>query len=86
MCLAVPVKVTSIDNQNIATCQVGESESTIQASLMIVDSPVQVGDYILVHAGFAIRRLDYEEAQQSLKILRDLLQAAEERGVDFETV
>ncbi|MGE4553772.1 MAG: HypC/HybG/HupF family hydrogenase formation chaperone [Desulfovibrionaceae bacterium] len=83
MCLAVPVEVTAIDDQNMATCRVGDSDATIQASLMIVDQPVQVGDYVLVHAGFAIRRLDYEEAQQTLTILRDLIQAAEEHGVDF---
>ena len=86
MCLAVPVEVTEINDQNIATCRVGDSDSTIQASLMIVDQPVAVGDYVLVHAGFAIRKLDHEEAMQTLKILRDLVQAAEECGVDFEAI
>jgi hydrogenase expression/formation protein HypC len=68
MCLAVPAKVTHIDGE-IATIEVGGT--TRPASLMLV-SDVTVGDYVIVHAGFAIHRVDPEEAEESLRILRQL--------------
>jgi hydrogenase expression/formation protein HypC len=71
MCLAVPAKVTNIDG-DIATIEVGGT--TRPASLMLV-SDVAVGDYVIVHAGFAIHRVDPEEAQESLRLLRQLLSA-----------
>jgi hydrogenase expression/formation protein HypC len=54
-------------------CKVGEGDTTIQASIMLMDEEVEIGDYIIVHAGFALRRLDYKEAKETLKILRDMV-------------
>ena len=69
MCLAVPAKVTKIEG-DLATIEVGGT--TRPASLMLV-SDVAEGDYVIVHAGFAIHRVDPEEAQESLRLLRQLL-------------
>lgn len=66
MCLAIPAKVTKI-NGDIATIEVGGVAR--RASLMLV-SDVVVGDYVIVHAGFAIHRIDPEEAEESLELLR----------------
>lgn len=66
MCLAIPAKVTKI-NGDIATIEVGGVAR--RASLMLV-SDVVVGDYVIVHAGFAIHRIDPEEAAESLELLR----------------
>ncbi|MDY6988172.1 MAG: HypC/HybG/HupF family hydrogenase formation chaperone [Thermodesulfobacteriota bacterium] len=74
MCLAVPAKVTKIDG-DMATVEVGGIARG--ASLMLVDD-VAVGDYVLVHAGFAIHRVDAEEAEESLRLLRQLVLAEEE--------
>jgi hydrogenase expression/formation protein HypC len=74
MCLAVPAKVTEI-NGDMATVEVGGIARG--ASLMLVDD-VMVGDYVLVHAGFAIHRVDAEEAEESLRLLRQLVLAEEE--------
>ncbi len=71
MCLAVPVQVTALDNA-VATCRLGESETTIQASLLLLDEEVAEGDYLLVHAGFALRKLDPEEAGKTLDLLRQM--------------
>jgi hydrogenase expression/formation protein HypC len=71
MCLAVPAKVESIE-QGVATCRVGEGESFVKASLLLLDDGVELGDYVIVHAGFAIRRLDPEEARESLELLREM--------------
>jgi hydrogenase expression/formation protein HypC len=71
MCLAIPAKITKIDG-NMATIDVGGV--TRSASLMLL-TEVAVGDYVIVHAGFAIHKVDPEEAQESLKLLRELATA-----------
>lgn len=42
-----------------------------EASLMLLDAEVAVGDYVIVHAGFAIARLDPEEARETLALMRE---------------
>lgn len=72
MCLAIPAEIIEISD-GVATCKVGEGETTVQASIMLMDEEVVPGDYIIIHAGFALRRLDPKEAQETLKILRDMV-------------
>lgn len=72
MCLAIPAEILEISD-GVATCKVGEGETTVEASLMLMDEEVTLGDYIIIHAGFALRKLDYKEAQETLKILRDMV-------------
>ena len=74
MCLAIPAKIESIDN-GVAQCRVGEGETFVTASLMLLDQEAVLGDYVIIHAGFAIRKLDLKEAQETLTILRDLADA-----------
>ena len=85
MCLAVPAEVISIADE-VATCRVGEGDTTVTASLMVLDQEIVVGDYLIIHAGFAIRKLDPVEAQETLKILRDVMAAAEEAGIKQDCV
>lgn len=77
MCLAVPAKITELD-ETIATCRVGDTDTIIQANTMLVDGDPKVGDYIIVHAGFALRVLDPKEAEETLKILRDMAEMLDE--------
>jgi len=71
MCLAVPAKV--IDKLDmLATIEV--EGVTRQVSLMLLPD-ANVGDYVLVHAGFAIQLIDEESAKQTLELLRELIQA-----------
>ncbi|WP_319468315.1 HypC/HybG/HupF family hydrogenase formation chaperone [uncultured Pseudodesulfovibrio sp.] len=72
MCLAIPAEILEI-NDGVATCKVGEGDTTVQASIMLLDEEVTLGDYIIIHAGFALRKLDPKEAQETLQILRDLV-------------
>jgi hydrogenase expression/formation protein HypC len=51
-----------------------------EASLMMLNEEVKVGDYVLIHAGFAISRLDEEEALETLDLMRECLALGEERG------
>lgn len=73
MCLAIPAKILEI-NDGVATCQVGEGSTTVQASIMLLDEEITLGDYIIIHAGFALRKLDPKEAEETLKILRDMVE------------
>jgi len=68
MCLAIPSKIVDIAS-NIATIDVEGVQR--QASLMLVED-ARVGDYVIVHAGFAIQKLDETSAQESLKLLREI--------------
>ncbi|RJQ74513.1 MAG: HypC/HybG/HupF family hydrogenase formation chaperone [Desulfobacteraceae bacterium] len=66
MCLAIPSKITRIDGQTAVIDVTGVQR---QASLMLLED-VQVGDYVIVHAGFAIARLDAAAAHETLELLR----------------
>ncbi len=67
MCLAIPSKIVKIEN-NIATIDVDGVQR--EASLMLLEAP-KVGDYVIVHAGFAINKINEEDAMESLKLLRE---------------
>lgn len=71
MCLAVPAEIVSMEN-GMATCRVGGGETTVQASLLLLDEEASIGDYLLIHAGFALRRLDPEEAEETLELMRQM--------------
>jgi len=68
MCLAVPMEVTAIHDK-IADVEIGGV--TKQVRLEIIDDTPAVGDFVIVHAGFAIHRLDREEALETIKLFQD---------------
>ncbi len=68
MCLAIPLKVISIENE-MGIVEV--DGVTRQASLMLLDD-VQIGDYVIVHAGFAINKIDEKAALETIETLRTL--------------
>ena len=69
MCLGVPMQVIEIDGE-VAVCEIDGVRR--EASLMMVDG-VALGDYVLIHAGFAIGKLDVEDAEATLTALRSAL-------------
>lgn len=69
MCLAIPSKIIKID-QNVATIDVDGVKR--EASLLLLENP-KVGDYVIVHAGFAIDKIDEKSAMTSLKALREIV-------------
>jgi hydrogenase expression/formation protein HypC len=71
MCLAVPMKVLTID-KDTAVAEVDGVKR--EASLMMLSDEVQVGDYVLIHAGFAISKLDEEEAKETIALMRECLE------------
>ncbi len=69
MCLAVPSKIVEI---NGTVAKVDVDGVIRETSIMLLDD-VKIGDYVIVHAGFAINILDEEAALQTLEYLRDIL-------------
>ncbi|ROQ89526.1 HypC/HybG/HupF family hydrogenase formation chaperone [Desulfosoma caldarium] len=69
MCLAIPAEIIEIDDE-MATVKVGGAVR--KASLTLLPEQVSVGDYVIVHAGFALHKVDPREAEESLRLLREL--------------
>ena len=76
MCLAVPAKVVRIEGEN-ALVELGGL--TRQAHTMLVPH-LKVGDYVLLHAGFAIQTLDEAEAKETLELLAKMAEAGAEEA------
>ena len=70
MCLAIPSKIVEI-NDNMGTIDVAGVQR--EASLLLLEDP-QVGDWVIVHAGFAIQKIDEAAALESLRYLREAAQ------------
>lgn len=70
MCLAVPMKVLQIE-ENVARVEVGGVKRDVR--LDIIDKPPDIGDYVIVHAGFAIHMIEEEEAKITLAYFMEML-------------
>lgn len=69
MCLGVPMKILSRDGDVITAEIDGVSR---EASLMLLEEEVNPGDYVIVHAGFAISKLDEVYAEETLQMMREI--------------
>ena len=68
MCLAIPAKVISIEG---ASALVTIEDIEYKASLLLLDN-VKPGDFIMLHAGFAIEKVDSEYAEETLRLLVEM--------------
>jgi len=68
MCLSVPARIVKIDG-DIADVSIGGA--TFKAGLQMVEN-IRVGDYILLHAGFAIQKISEEEAMVTIRLIEEL--------------
>ena len=69
MCLALPVKVVELCGDDLAVVDLGGIRKEI--SLALVDD-VQVGDYVILHVGYALSKLDPEEAERTLALFAEV--------------
>lgn len=69
MCLAIPAKILEIEGDR---AKVDYGGTVREANLTLIEDP-KVGDYVIVHAGYAIQRLDASEAEETLELFRQLL-------------
>ena len=72
MCLSVPAEVLEIDGLR---AKVSVGGATYYAGLHLVED-VQAGDYILIHSGYAIQKIDQQEAEETLALLKEAKAAA----------
>lgn len=79
MCLAIPGKIIEIvDPENhIAKVEVGGVRRNINTG-MLDETEAQIGNYVLIHVGFAMSRIDEHEAQETLRILEEIGQYEDE--------
>ena len=68
MCLGIPMKVIKI-NDGLGVVELGGVKREI--SLQLVED-IKIGDYVIIHAGFAIQKLNEEEAEETLSLLREI--------------
>ncbi len=69
MCLAMPVKVLEVGAGETAIIDAGGTRMTISTAMI---DPVSVGDYVILHAGFALARLDPDEAARTLALFDEI--------------
>ena len=69
MCLAIPVKVEKVLQDDMAIVDIDGLKKEISVSLI---DDIAEGDYVIMHVGFALNKIDPEEAQKTLEIFRDM--------------
>ena len=77
MCLAVPVRVVELLDGGQAVVDAGGVRKEVNVSLV---DEVAVGDYVILHVGFAINRLDPDEAERTLELFRQMGEAVPPAG------
>ncbi len=69
MCLAIPSKIVEMDDSKAVIDVDGVRR---ECSLLMIEDP-KIGDYVIVHAGFAIQKIDESAALESLQIMKDMV-------------
>jgi len=73
MCLSIPSKVVEIDENNYATVDTMGVKRKV--TLDLIAEPVNVGDYVLIHVGFAMNKISKEEAEDSIAAYNEIAEA-----------
>jgi hydrogenase expression/formation protein HypC len=72
MCLSVPAQIVAIDGD---VAEVSVNGALFRAGVQMITDPL-VGEFVLLHAGFAIQRISVEEAEETLLLLREMDESA----------
>ena len=75
MCVGIPSKIVKIDD-SMALIDVEGAQREV--SLLLLDEEVQLGNYVIVHAGFAIRKIHEEDAHENLKLMKQMFGVEDE--------
>jgi len=77
MCLAIPAKITELQPDGMGLAEIGGVNKEV--NLTLIEEPA-IGDYVVIHVGFALQKLDPDEAAETLKMFEELqrMQAEEE--------
>ena len=77
MCLAIPARIEQILDSDNAVVDFGGARRTV--SLALIDDAA-IGDYVIVHVGFALQKLDVEEAERTLALFAEMNEKNEREG------
>ena len=77
MCLAIPSKIIEIDNFRAMVDVYGARR---EINLMLMPEEVGIGDYVLVHAGFAIQKVEQESAHEALTVISGIIEDMEKEA------
>ena len=80
MCLSIPSKVVEIFDDNMAT--VDTMGVRRKVTLDLISEKVEVGDFVLIHVGFAMNKIDKEDAQESIAIYDEIVAAMNTGEID----
>lgn len=69
MCLAVPMRISEIMDNNIAVVEADGAKTRISTALL--ENPA-IGDFVVIHAGYAIERIDQQEADKRIELFKEL--------------
>ncbi|MHB8881821.1 MAG: HypC/HybG/HupF family hydrogenase formation chaperone [Thermodesulfovibrionales bacterium] len=81
MCLAIPSRIVQIDDLRAVVDVYGARR---EINLMLMPEEVGIGDYVLVHAGFALQKVDQEPALEALKVISTIIEDVE-KEIQSET-
>ena len=82
MCLCIPSSVVSFDQTSMSAV-VETLGVTREVSTHLISEPIEVGDHLLIHVGFAISKIDREEALESIKVYQKLIAEMEQDDIDM---
>ena len=82
MCLAIPGKILEISQENNVTMGKIDYAGTINKACLAYVPEAKEGDYVIVHAGFALNIIDEAEAQKTLELWGEMAERAAEDGLD----
>ena len=80
MCLSIPSKVVEIDADNYATVDTMGVKRKV--TLDLISEEVNVGDYVLIHVGFTMNKINKEDALDSLKAYEEIVEAMNSGEID----
>lgn len=81
MCLAIPSKVVALKEDNIAIVDTMGVQR--EASLDLLDEPVEIGEYVLLHIGYVMSKIDEASAMESLQLYDEIVEAMNEEEAEI---
>ena len=82
MCLAIPGKVIEITQENGLTMGRIDYAGTVNTACLECTPDAEIGQYVIVHAGFALNVIDEDEAEKTLALWREMAEKSAEQGLD----
>ncbi|MGD2163653.1 MAG: HypC/HybG/HupF family hydrogenase formation chaperone [Anaerolineales bacterium] len=86
MCLGIPGKITSIYEADGLRMGKVDFGGVLREACLDYVPEAEIGDYVVVHVGFAISQLSEEEAQETLDLIREIMDIEDELGPEVESV